>query len=110
MSRYPYVIVRIMAAVYSERRVTFEVSGQGTSVVYVPFENEPRDGDGNLNPRAREALIEEVKVQVNSGRFRMCVVFGPDDAVFVEKDGVLNPSTTPPSGGFKLEGELRAKK
>ena len=69
-----------------------------------------RDGDGNLNPRAREALIEEVKVQVNSGRFRMCVVFGPDDAVFVEKDGVLNPSTTQPSGGFKLEGELRAKK
>ena len=31
----------------------------------------------------------------------MCVVFGERDVLYIEKDGSMNPSNEPPSGGLK---------
>jgi hypothetical protein len=31
----------------------------------------------------------------------MCLVFGEQDALFIEKDGSMSPSNEPPSGGLQ---------
>ena len=75
-SEFPYIVTRLMPAVYQNEIVEHFTD--------------------------RQKLIEDVKARVKKARFRMCIVFGPKDAVFINPDGTVIESSNVPSGGFNL--------
>ena len=101
---YPYVIKRVIAAVYQRIEVAF-----GTGKLHSPHKgihimtkDHPYDTDGKPTLEARNALIEVLKEVTRTSGFRMCAVFGEQDSVYVEPDGLVNQKTEAPSGGVNL--------
>lgn len=105
---YPFVVVRVFAAVYQREPLHIVQGGKavgvsrGDSFVRHP---DPLLPDGSISPDCRELLIEGVQRAVREKGFRMCIVWGPKSCTFVEKESV-NDSDEPPSGGLKLETEF----
>ena len=108
ISRFPYVVIRWMAGVYGLREVVFvpdspggdEVASQGGPITVahpLPFV------DGTLTDEARHAVVEKVRRVSTASRFRLCVVLGPTEVVFVEPDGTTRESARAPSGGVRLD-------
>ena len=99
-SVHPHVIVRFMAAVYAHRSVWFGVGlpDRGHDLV-VPIPP-PRGSD--LTEEERRAVIDAARVATVATGFRRCVVFGPRDVVYVERDGAVRSSDQPPSGGVSI--------
>jgi hypothetical protein len=106
-SKYPYVVLRAMAAVYVKRLVRFvdeptEPLNKTELVICFPgaFKG------GRLTAEARRRLIEEVKARAQSSGCRQCIVFGPRSALYFEPDGNVNRSRQPPGGGVMLKGDV----
>lgn len=78
-ARYPYLVIRLMASLYSIRPLPTDVS---------------RDVLLALAWSTMDALER---------RFRVCLVFGPKEALFLERDGTSWESDTPPSGGVNFD-------
>jgi hypothetical protein len=74
----PYLVERLMATVYRRCEV-------------------PRG-------LARDDLIAWASERSMASRRRMCVVFAPDDCVYVEPDGCWECSMRPPAGGAVVRG------
>ena len=108
VGRFPYVVVRWMAAVYGLREVEFvrdspggdEVASQGGPIT---VSHPLAFVDGTLTEGARRAVVEKVRRISMASRFRLCVVLGPTEFVFVEPDGTTRESDRPPSGGVRLD-------
>jgi hypothetical protein len=103
-TRYPYVVRRIMAAVYQRIEVVFRTEKclpppEGLQIV---VEDPAYDDDGDLIEEARIALIDVLKKVTRTSGFRMCAVFGERDTAYVEPDGQVNWKTEAPSGGVNL--------
>ena len=75
-SEFPYIVTRLIPAVYQNKRVEHFTD--------------------------RQSLIEEVKARAKKVKCRMCIVFGLKDAVYIEPDGTVKESSAAPSGGFNL--------
>ena len=112
-TKYPYVVVRYMAAVYSRRQVVFKPSGhagvENQNIVCIhpaPFAN------GKLKQECVEELVDILKDLTHSSGFRMCLVLAENSCIFVEPDGQTKISDDPPSGGVKIKsvGEENMKK
>lgn len=106
---YPYVVVRLMSGVYCRCRVVFVSTKAEESRPRMPsINNDDKGGkyfavycdepfiNGKLTLQARDSLVmllHEVRVTIN---FRMCVVFGRKDAVYVDSGGQTIISSEPP--------------
>jgi hypothetical protein len=103
-SKFPYVVIRWMAAVYGKKDVQFVSKSadwlKDKSIVVVdpaPFEA------GLLTKRARMRLIDEVMLLSLESGHRMCIVFGKDDCHYCQPDGVDYTSKVTPSGGLRID-------
>ena len=104
---YPYVVVRYYPAVYYRRAVEFSenVQVEPGPDTFTLVEANPFDANGELTVKCREALIEMVMSAARNAGFRMCIVFGEKDAVYVEPDGKSSQRADPPLGGADI-GEV----
>jgi len=100
---YPYLIVHLYVTVYQHVNICFretqeECTHRGFLEVVC---KQPYKPDGTLTDVARNILVEEVRKKVAKEDFPMCIVLGPDRALFVELDGSINESNTPPYTSFE---------
>ena len=102
---YPYVVRRVMAAVYQQLEVAFTTAPSDSSTrkaIHILMDQPARDDEGNLVEKARIDLIDVLKEVTRTSGFRMCAVFGDQDSVYVEPDGRVNCRPEAPSGGVQL--------
>lgn len=99
---YPYIIVRIYASVFQREPVAVRWGPPAAHVGYrKSFVQHPRPrGPNGLTPEARWLLIRATLEAVKRTGFRMCVVWGPESCSYCERDGSVNHSSDPPSGGI----------
>ena len=101
--RYPYVIIRWMAAVYGEKRIVFINEGEsvyddGSFIVAdrCPIEN------SCLTSQCKERIIRLIQTLSKDTKLSMCLVLAEDQAVYIEPNGSITTSNNPPSGGIQL--------
>ncbi len=101
---YPYLVIRWMAAVYGTAEIRFvaikndaEVS-DGLTIVAPSY----REGTA-LDASARRAVIGAARTLSEQRRSRMCIVFGSNDAVYIEPNGKCSRSNNAPSGGLRID-------
>lgn len=87
--RFPYLVVRLIPTLYQHEKIfvgpTPPKNATPRNIVVV--HPDPWDGD-RLRPEVRQEIIEKaIALCVRVKRFRMCVVFGEDDQVYVDPDG-----------------------
>lgn len=110
-NKYPYVVLRVMAAVYIQRTVRFgevpaeEPVNNADIVIHCPAAFKR----GRLTAEARRLLIEEVTARVVSKGFSQCIVFGPQSALYIESSGTAKLSRQPPGGGVRLTRDVFTK-
>ncbi|MEI8172711.1 MAG: tetratricopeptide repeat protein [Deltaproteobacteria bacterium] len=108
-SEYPYLVVRLMSGVYQRERIYIR---QGEAAVYIGHGScflrhpDPFDEEGIIREGCRKLLLDGVMAAVLKTRLRMCVVWAPDKASFVEMDKTINESNEPPSGGITLPSKV----
>jgi hypothetical protein len=88
---FPYLVVRLIAAVYVNEKIHIgpwpPVNRKPWWIVVV--HPNPRE-NGRLRPEVRQAVIDQVIARCRAQKsFRMCIVFGKDEQVFVEPDGTF---------------------
>ena len=111
ISRFPYLVVRIMTSVFQYETIAI---GEGKPEVYVGTRRtrlrhpNPFADDGSVGSEARALLIQGVKKIVQSSGFRMCIVWGENSCSYIEKGGEVIESTEKPSGGFSLIPDPKA--
>ena len=100
---YPYLVVRLMPAVYVRYPIDFlQNSGSKlSSEALLSPEPEPFDKDGKLTTDCKKKLIEVVRFEARESGLRMCVVFAPKEALYVEPSGRCYAALLP-SGGMDL--------
>lgn len=96
-SEYPYIIVRLMPAIYSRRSILFEADACSDKDLVIP-DNQPYDKSGKLTKEARDEVISATLQAVKRTGFRMCAVFGKNDCVYCEPDGSTEKSGDCPNG------------
>lgn len=102
---YPYVVVRVFEAIYERRPVMFLPSGAVRPASDAIVLTHPHPfSEGALVPECRDLLVQHLGRLSSVRGQRMCAVFAPDDAIYVEPDGTIKPSSQPPTGGLSLEG------
>jgi len=108
-AEYPYLVVRIMNAVYQRERIDIRqgepavLIGAGKCYVQHP---EPRTVGNEISEGCRALLLAAVSTSVDKTKFRMSVVWGKSSTSYVERDGVINESSVIPSGGVELPNKL----
>ncbi len=100
---YPYVVIRHFSAVYERVRVHFvqdpiESSTTGGPVLVQVISPD----DGHLAEDGRAALVERLVELSRASDRKMCAVFGPAEAVYVEPDGSTAATSCIPWGGISV--------
>lgn len=102
----PYLVVRIMAAVYQRELIKIlrgphplAQIGTGCCLIVHPY---PFDEQGLPTSDCRCFLIAAVQNAVKAMGLRMCLVWSASSCAFVELDGLVRDSSEPPSGGFPV--------
>ena len=100
--KYPYVVIRWMAAVYGSRDVIIDtdIRDQAKGSFLLPPDAVLQNGQ--IADSGRKLLLDQIMRDVVDSGFRMCAVFGPSDCVFIEPDGTFKVSKDPPSGGIAI--------
>ncbi len=100
---YPYLIVRLSRGFYARAQIVFvpdttvKPARKALTLEFPqPFV------EGRLTDRCKEVLIEVVKHEVRRTQYRMCIVFGEVDCIFVEPDGATRFSDEPPTFEIQL--------
>ena len=107
LRRFPYIVVHLMPTVYQREEIALRIGppeariGHRNSFIQHPS---PYARNGAIGPECRQLLVAATLEAVQRTRFRMCVVWAPDDCTFVERDGSTKESDDPPSGGFGTGG------
>jgi len=100
---YPYLIVRVFAALYQPERIRIRVGMPAVDIVHgrcCVQHPSPFEPDGSISPACRLLLVAGVQDAVKRGPFRMSIVWAPRSCTFVETDGT-HDSANPPSGGHQ---------
>lgn len=98
---FPYVVVRLFPATYERMSVRFTLDKGGPLVSGEVLEREVLVQEEREGDRRRLLVNRLIELSSASGR-RMCAVFGPADAVYVEPDGAERPSADIPIGGMEM--------
>jgi hypothetical protein len=88
---FPYLVIRLIAGFYTNEKIHIgpwpPVNRKSGWIVVVhpdPWEN------GRLRPEVRQAVIDQVIARCRAQKaFRMCIVFGKDEQIYVEPDGTF---------------------
>ena len=108
---FPYLVVRLIPGFYVNERIHVGPRppagrNQWSIVVVHP---EPWK-EGRLRPDVRQAVIDQVIARCLAQKtFRMCIVFGKDEQVYVEPDGTADVTRDQVPGmsmGLTADGEL----
>jgi hypothetical protein len=101
--KYPYLVVCQISGFYARAQIVFvpdttvKPARKALTLVFPqPFV------EGRLTDRCKEVLIEVVKHEVRRTQYRMCIVFGEADCIFVEPDGATRFSDEPPTFEIQL--------
>lgn len=104
LATYPYLVVRIMSAVYQYEHIKVSAGarpiaqiGNKCSLVLRP---EPFNAEGALSTACRAFLLSSVQHAVRETGHKICIVWGPTGCTYVEANSTLD-SVDPPSGGIK---------
>ena len=109
-NKYPYVVLRVMAVVYIDRKVRFvEVPEVPVNNAEIVIHCPSAFKRGRLTAEARRLLIEEVTARVVSKGYSQCIVFGPRSALYIESSGIAKVSRQPPGGGVRLKRDVVTK-
>ena len=95
----PRCVIRYMSALYGRVPYVFRDEPEASCTIFVDMERPT----GPLDASMRQKFIDATLQTVCRSGFRMCVVFGPEDAVFCERDGTTVASNEPPSGGVRMK-------
>lgn len=107
VQQYPYLVVRMMAAVYQREQIEIRI---GEPLVQVGYRSSfvshptPFDTANHVSAACRQLLIDGVLEAVQRTRFRMCIVWAAEECTFVERDGSVLERDAPPSGGYGSGG------
>jgi len=109
-TNYPYLIIRVFAAIYQREYIEFRVGPPAVRIANrhcsvqhpAPFEI-----TGKVSSACRALLIAGVQDAVRRLPFRMCLIWGEASCTYVETDST-DGSAYPPSGGCQM-GELDFK-
>ena len=105
--RYPFVVVRLMSAVYQREDIAVHAGdpksriGFRDSFVYHPT---PFAEDGAVSQGCKDLLVAATLEAVRRTGHRMCLVWTANDCTFVERDGSVNAGSEAPSGGLGSGG------
>ncbi len=105
--RFPYLVIRWMAAAYGRKQIIFVVGTPRVEFfdrVLLVQHPRPFDEKGEITADCRASLLNGVLESVKISRFRMCVVWGHSSCTYVEIDGEFKESSQTPSGGLVLAG------
>ena len=100
-SIYPYTIVRYLAGLRSRREIQF-ISGTNEpflkhdSRVFSVIDPTPAEGPEDINAARREAILARLGQLCASSGFGMCVIFGPQDSVYLDSEWTRIQSDGPP--------------
>jgi len=109
IGKYPYLVIRLMPAVYQRHQITVY---RGEALAKISHDKnfvqhpEPITDEGVITPGCRKLILDAVFEAVTRTKFRMAVVWGEEEASYVEPDGSINESTEPPSGGVPLPNKI----
>ncbi len=78
-ARYPYLVIRIMSGVYSVLPLPSDLS------------------------RELVVALAWSAMDAFERRFRVCLVLGPKEALYLEPEGTSHLLADPPSGGLNLD-------
>lgn len=100
---YPYLVVRLMAAVYQREALAVKQGNPYAMVKhwgsYLSHPGVSADGK-TIDTAAREYFEAAVLQMVQRTGFRMSIVWAKDECSFMEKDGSIERKLAPPSGGI----------
>ena len=106
-ARYPYLVVRLMAAIYQREEIAVHAGAAKSQIgfrdSFVHHPN-PFGEDGAASQGCKELLLAATLEAVRRTGHRMCLVWAANDRTFVERDGSINPGSEPPSGGLGTGG------
>ncbi|MCB0367672.1 MAG: hypothetical protein KDD68_19880 [Bdellovibrionales bacterium] len=102
---YPYVTIRIMASVYTSIPVVFLNSAEEPQPekAFPVVHPDPFLKDGRLRPCVLRKILKKMRQDIRLTGLRMCLVLGPDLALYVEKEGSIERHH-PPYGGIDPGG------
>lgn len=113
MKHYPCMIYRYQTGVYGNATINFvddellQPEGKG---VTIHWKGQVYDEAGEITPKCRELLRAFGIKQKKESRFRLCIVYGPDDCDYFEPEGVVNHSKQPPYSTLTLtDGEYESE-
>lgn len=102
---YPFLVVRLMSAVYQREHVTI---CQGPPIAHVGYHDTfvhhpfPYAADGSISRDCMRLMAEATLEAVQRTKFRMCLVWSKTHCTYVERDGTIRESHEPPSGGLGM--------
>ena len=105
--RYPYLVVRLMAAVYQREEIAIQ---NGEPMAHVGFRDSyvhhptPFAEDGAVSQGCRDLLMAATLEAVRRTGYRMCLVWAANETTYIERDGSVNADSEAPSGGLGTGG------
>jgi hypothetical protein len=105
MKNYPYLVYRYKHGFYGTKNINFIKNADASSDlegVVIDWSGQVHDKSGNITPECRKFLREFGIREIECSMFRFCIVYGPSDCDYFEKDGIVQPSTEPPTMQIQL--------
>jgi len=107
-SIYPYTIVRYLAGLRSRREIQFipgpdEPCEKHDSPLFSVIDPTPAEGPETINEARREAILTRLGQLCASSGFGICIIFGPQDSVYLDSDWARIQSDGPPDGNALVD-------
>lgn len=100
MMTFPYLVIRLMPAVYLRRQIVFDPRACHFTLDRKEFSVVHRGGTGrDLTEGSMAALLDEVRAFAARSRFRCAVVFSEECTCYIEASGKEVWSGSKPLGG-----------
>ncbi len=101
--KYPYLVVRQISGFYTKAEIAFLNSTEEKPVPRtLSIVCQQPYVDGELTDTCKQALVEVVKHETRRTQYRMCLVLGERECIYVEPDGTTQSSEEPPSLTIRL--------
>lgn len=109
--KYPYIVQRMLSAVYRTVPVIFLDKSKGVKELNDEGSLQLKEinivcpnafNNGVLTEKAKEILIKIISNYSVKTKFKMCIVFGESDCLYCDPDGTKSFYPEPPSGGVSI--------
>lgn len=102
--QYPYLVIRWMSGVYGRKKIVFVDDGESAlrKDALVVVAKGPCVTCGQLPVDQMPLIVAALRPIVMEQNRRMCLVLSANSCVFIEPDGKVEWSNSPPSGGLVI--------